>query len=150
MKQTKDILALIDDAYAAIDHEEDPNSKERWHRRQMAHAYGIAIGRALELGQMDDLYQMLKGEVSIPSCMLPAIAKLMARPTFAQKSGARATFSNAEKTLMCRALMHQVYVEGRRITHVYNEWEERFGVKVHTFKRIWREHKSVFKSSPPN
>lgn len=150
MKQTKDILALIGEAYAAIDQEEHPNSKERWLRRQMAHAYGIAIGRALELGQMDDLYQMLKGEVPIPSCMLPAIAKLMARSTCAQKSGARATFSKAEKTLMCRALMHQVYGEGRRITHVYNEWEERFGVKVHTFKRIWREYKSALKSSLPN
>jgi hypothetical protein len=150
MKQTNDILVLIGEAYAAIDQEEQPNSHERWLRRQMAHAYGFAIDRALELGHMDDLYRMLKAEVPIPSCMLPVIAKLIARPTFPQKSGARATFSRAEKTLMCGALKHHVFAEGMRITHFYNEWEERFGVKVHTFKRIWREHKSALKSRPTN
>jgi hypothetical protein len=82
--------------------------------------------------------------------MLPAIAKLIAQPTFSQKSGARATFSKAEKILMCGALKHHVFGEGMRITHFYDEWEERFGVKAHTFKRIWREHKSALKSRPTN
>ena len=150
MKQKTDILVLIDEAYAAIDQEEHPNSKERWLRRQMAHAYCIAIGRALELGQMDYLYQMLKGEVPIPSCMLPAIATLSARPTFPQKSGVRSTFSKAEEILLCRVLRHRVFGEGMRITHFFSEWEDRFGVKTHTYKRIWRRHQIALTEAPRN
>lgn len=140
MKNTLDVLGLIHEAYIEIDDEEHPNSKERWLRRQMAHAYGIAIGRALELGEMQDLLRMLRDRVHLPRCMLESISMIIERPNFPQKAGVRSTYSIAEERLLCRVLRRRVYIEGMPITHFFNEWEEKHGIKAHTFKRIWRRH----------